>query len=194
MAKRIDRDQRKADLAEAVWRVIRERGISAVSVRVIAEDAGVAVGSLRHLFPKRADLLRYSAELMVERATRRIRELAPEENPIIRAEAVIRELLPLTPESRAELEVNIALIAETPALPELAEVRDAATQKLGQACQLIVASLHGEARPDQEDAARRLHALIDGLAIHLLMQPASDDVTWATRIISEEISRLSAER
>lgn len=47
----IDRDARKEQLAEAVWRVVRERGIGAVSVRTVAEEAGVVVGSLRHVFP-----------------------------------------------------------------------------------------------------------------------------------------------
>ena len=192
MPRLIDRDQRKVELAEAVWRVIRERGIGAVSVRIVAEEAGVAVGSLRHLFPNRAGLLRYSAELMAQRATERIRGLAPASDPITHAENIIRELLPLTPDSRTELEVNLALIAETPALPELADVRDAATAELFGACQLIVAGLQGGPRPTQEIVARRLHALLDGLALHLLTQPIGSDTTWATQIISTEIKHIAA--
>jgi len=190
MPRLIDRDQRKVDLAEAVWRVIRERGIGAVSVRIVAEEAGVAVGSLRHLFPNRAGLLRYSAELMVQRATDRIRGLPPAADPVTHAENIVRELLPLSPDSRAELEVNIALIAETPALPELADVRDAATAELFAACLHIVAGLQGGPRPTQDPIARRLHALIDGVALHLLMQPADADTTWATKIMNAEIRHI----
>ena len=192
MPRLIDRDQRRVELAEAVWRVIRERGIGAVSVRIVAEEAGVAVGSLRHLFPNRAGLLRYSAELMVQRATDRIRGLPPAADPVTHAEDIIRELLPLSPDSRAELEVNIALIAETPALPELADVRDAATAELFEACRLIVAGLQGGRRPTQEVVARRLHALVDGVALHLLTQPDDSDTTWATQIIGAEIRHIAA--
>lgn len=191
MPRLIDRDQRKVDLAEAVWRVIRERGIGAVSVRIVAEEAGVAVGSLRHLFPNRAGLLRYSAELMVQRATDRIRGLPPAADPVTHADNIIRELLPLSPDSRAELEVNIALIAETPALPELADVRDAATAELFAACLHIVTGLQGGPRPTQDPIARRLHALIDGVALHLLMQPADADTTWATKIMNTEIRHIA---
>ncbi len=193
MPQRIDHSQRKGELAEAVWRVIRERGIGAVSVRVVAEEAGVVVGSLRHLFPNRAGLLRYSAELMVERATLRILSLPRSSDPVAYALDIITELLPLSSESRAELEVNIALIAETPALPELAEVRDAATEILDRVFRSIVSNLQGGVRPAQDAVARRLHALIDGLAIHLLMQPVNADTRWAIEIISEEVGRISAD-
>ncbi|MBM4515014.1 TetR family transcriptional regulator [Rhodococcus hoagii] len=59
-------------MAEAVWRIIAERGISAVSVRTVAAEAGMAVGSLRNLFSTQAELLEFSAELMVERAAARV--------------------------------------------------------------------------------------------------------------------------
>ncbi|NKS98836.1 TetR family transcriptional regulator [Rhodococcus hoagii] len=54
------REERKARLAEAVWRIIAERGISAVSVRTVAAEAGMAVGSLRNLFSTQAELLEFS--------------------------------------------------------------------------------------------------------------------------------------
>ena len=59
MSRSIDLTARKAQLAEAVWQVILDRGISAVSVRTVAEQAGLVVGSLRHVFPTRAELLAY---------------------------------------------------------------------------------------------------------------------------------------
>ncbi|ERK69927.1 transcriptional regulator, TetR family, partial [Leifsonia aquatica ATCC 14665] len=140
MPRTIDRDARKAQLAEAVWRVIVERGIGAVSVRTVAAEAGVAVGSLRHIFPTRTELLEFSAELMVDRATARILAL-PVGDPREHALDVLRQLLPLTPDSRAELEVNIALIAEAPALPGLARIRDEADRALTGACLGLVERL-----------------------------------------------------
>ncbi|MGX5359739.1 TetR/AcrR family transcriptional regulator [Kocuria sp. KH4] len=191
MPRRIDHDARREQLAEAVWRVIVERGIGAVSVRTVAEQASVAVGSLRHVFPTRAELLAFSAELMVRRATERILAVPHAEDPQQYALDVVRQLLPLEADSRAELEVNIALIAESPALPELVAIRDHAYQQLGEACRRLVEMLTGRDRDRGTDlAARRLHAVIDGLAIHLLMQPASAESEWALAIVREELGRI----
>lgn len=59
---------------------------------------------------------------MVQRAMERIRGIPPTEDVQQYALEVVKHLLPLEPDSRAELEVNIALIAESPALPELARI------------------------------------------------------------------------
>ncbi|MFZ2502298.1 MAG: TetR/AcrR family transcriptional regulator [Nocardioides sp.] len=190
----MDRAARKAHMAEAVWQVIRDRGIGAVSVRSVADQAGVAVGSLRHLFPTRAELLEFSAELMVERATERVRGVPPTEDVQQYALEVVKHLLPLEPNSRAELEVNIALIAESPALPELVTVRDRAYQELAEGCTRLVEMLVGRPRDPRIVArGRRLHAIVDGLAIHLLMQPPSEDSGWAITIVRDELARIARE-
>lgn len=190
----MDRTARKAHLAEAVWQVIRERGIGAVSVRSVADQAGVAVGSLRHLFPTRAELLEFSAELMVERAAERVRGVTPTEDVQQYALEVVKHLLPLEPNSRAELEINIALIAESPALPELVTVRDRAYQELAEGCTRLVEMLVGGPRDARTVAhGRRLHAIVDGLAIHLLMQPSSEDTGWAIAIARDELARVALE-
>src|SRR6478736_8211710 len=189
MPRMIDRDARKAELAEALWRVIVDRGIGAVSVRSVAAEAGVAVGSLRHVFPTRTELLEFSAELMVERATARIRALPVDGDPRDAALDVLRQLLPLTPDSRAELEVNIALIAEAPALPGLARIRDDADRALGAACLHLVEHLaRRDADADLRREAVRLHALVDGLAIHLLVR--GGEPGWALDVLRAEVDRL----
>lgn len=194
MPRKIDRDQRKAQLAEAVWRIILARGVGAVSVRSVAEEAGVAVGSLRHVFPTRAELLEFSAELMVQRARERILALPRSEDYQQYALDVLLQLLPLEPDSRAELEVNIALIAEAPALPELVTIRNHAYRQLGEACTQLVELLVQRPRDGQVlGQARRLHALIDGLAIHLLMQSTWQDNAWAVDILREELARITPE-
>lgn len=194
MPRKIDRDQRKAQLAEAVWRIILALGVGAVSVRSVAEEAGVAVGSLRHVFPTRAELLEFSAELMVQRARERILALPRSEDYQQYALDVLLQLLPLEPDSRAELEVNIALIAEAPALPELVTIRNHAYRQLGEACTQLVELLVQRPRDGQVlGQARRLHALIDGLAIHLLMQSTWQDNAWAVDILREELARITPE-
>ena len=191
--RRIDLDQRREHLAHAVWTIIRERGIGAVSVRVVAAEAGVAVGSLRHVFPTRTELLQFSAELMLSRATGRIRSTPLTGDVVADALSLLRHVLPLEPESRAELEVNLALIAEAPAVPELAPIRDQTYQQLMFLCEGIVQMLAPERDPAiRTEEARRLYALVDGLALHLLMEPADSDGEWTLRILRGEIARIGA--
>ena len=192
MARSIDLAARKAQLAEAVWQVILDRGISAVSVRTVAEQAGVVVGSLRHVFPTRAELLSFSAELMVQRATERVVATPWSDETEKYAVDVIRQLLPLEPDSRAELEVNLALIAEAPAQPDLRDIRDHAHAQLREVCIRLVELVSGRDRDATVvTTARRLHALIDGLAVHILHGDA-DDGEWAVAILRDEISHIAA--
>jgi len=194
MPRTLDLAARKAQLAEAVWQIILDRGISAVSVRTVAEQAGLVVGSLRHVFPTRAELLQFSAELMVARATERILATPRSGDPKADALAVIENLLPLTPDSRAEMEVNLALIAECPAQPSLRNVRDHAHAQLHETCVRLVELL--VARPRDAElttTARRLHAIVDGLALHLLHDQHSD-AEWAIAIVRDEVAAIADRR
>lgn len=189
----MDREARKAQLAEAVWRVILERGVAAVSVRTVAERAGLAVGSLRHVFPSRAELVRFSAELMMQRATERVLATPPADDPREYALALLGALLPLDPDSRAELEINLALLAERVAVPELVEVRDEAHRRIAGLCTRLAGMLAEEAdAPAVERRARRLHALVDGLAFHLLHRPPGSDHAWALELLREEIASIAS--
>lgn len=192
MTRTIDLAARKAQLAEAVWQVILDRGISAVSVRTVAEQAGLVVGSLRHVFPTRAELLSFSAELMVQRATDRVLATPWSDDPQQYALDVIERLLPLDPDSRAELEVDLALVAECPALPSLRDIRDHAHAQLLEVCVRLVELLAARKRdPELLLTARRLHALVDGLAIHLL-HGDHDDAAWALAIVRDETARIAS--
>ncbi|MGL5857475.1 MAG: TetR/AcrR family transcriptional regulator [Angustibacter sp.] len=196
MPKTIDRDARKAQLAEAVWQVILDRGIGAVSVRTVAEQAGVVVGSLRHVFATRAELVRFSAELMVQRATERIDGVPRGDDDQQYALDVLKQLLPLEPDSRAELEINLALFAESPALPELEAIRDQAYQALAEGCTRLVELLMRRPRdPQVIELARRLHAIVDGLALHLLVHAHAHahahDSDWAIEIIRNELATIT---
>ncbi|WP_150460359.1 TetR family transcriptional regulator [Nesterenkonia ebinurensis] len=59
------------EVAQAVWRVILRSGLARASVRAVAQEAGLSVGSLRHYFSEQRELQIYALELINERAHQR---------------------------------------------------------------------------------------------------------------------------
>lgn len=195
MSRTIDKEARKAQLAEAVWQVILDEGIGAVSVRTVAERAGVVVGSLRHIFPTRAELVVFSAELMVKRATERLLAIKPDDDVREYVFTIVKQLLPLDPDSRAEFEINLALFAEGTAVKGLVDIRQDANRQLTDLFVRLVEMLTGERdTPESLQQSRRLHALVDGFAFHILHQPEMEDTSWALDILWAEINSLAAQQ
>lgn len=175
MPKLIDHDSRREEIAEATWRVIHAQGISGVSIRTVAAEAGISTGSVRHVFPSKTDLLVHATELVGRRARARIQRHLDEPDPRRLVLSVVEELLPLDDQRRAEMEVTVALIAEAPGNDRVRQVRDASYEAVREVCRHLVARLHrhGLTAPalDVEAAATALHAVVDGLALHLLVNP-----------------------
>ena len=195
MSRTIDKEARKAQLAEAVWQVILDEGIGAVSVRTVAERAGVVVGSLRHIFPTRAELVVFSAELMVKRATERLLAIKPDGDVREYVFTIVKQLLPLDPDSRAEFEINLALFAEGTAVKGLVDIRQDANRQLADLFVRLVEMLTGERdTPESLQQSRRLHALVDGFAFHILHQPEMEETSWALDILWAEINSLAAQQ
>jgi AcrR family transcriptional regulator len=195
MPKLIDHDAREIEVAEAAWRVLLRDGITKISVRNVAAEAGLATGSLRRSFPTQDSLLIFSLQLVQRRARDRILALEPGPTPRATAEACLMQLLPLDADRRVEMEVyhamgSLALTSSAlrPAYDQiLADTRAACRvflERLLRAGDLDAASLD----LDRESAA--LHALVDGLALHLLAADPHDDGTDAARILSDYLDRL----
>ncbi|MDO5507489.1 MAG: TetR/AcrR family transcriptional regulator [Corynebacterium casei] len=195
MSRTIDKEARMAQLAEAVWQVILDEGIGAVSVRTVAERAGVVVGSLRHIFPTRAELVVFSAELMVKRATERLLAIEPDDDVREYVFTIVKQLLPLDPDSRAEFEINLALFAEGTAVKGLVDIRQDANRQLADLFVRLVEMVTGERdTPESLQQSRRLHALVDGFAFHILHQPEMEETSSALDILWAEINSLAAQQ
>ena len=126
----------------------------------------------------------------MQRATERVLATPFTEEPHEYALAIIKNLMPFTVESRAEFEVNLALYAEHLAVPALAPIRQHAHDQIETVCTRIIQMLTGTEDVETSEVSR-LHALIDGLAFHLLHQPPEATTSWATAILEEEAKRIS---
>ena len=194
MPKLIDHDARRLMLVDAAWRVILRDGAGRMSVRAVAAEAGVSAGSLRHLFPTQAELLQFAMERVNSTVRTRIQGLPAELSASERALRIAQELLPLDAERRAEMEVNLALIAAAMTNPTLALARDESYAAIAYACEHILGLLAsaGELDPTVDRAleAARLHAVIDGLAAHLTYRPADVDPGWADAVLHRHLASL----
>ena len=74
MPKIVDHEARRKELAEAAWRVIRREGLEGASVRNVAKEAGMSLGSLRHYFATQSELLAFSMRMVGERVKERIKK------------------------------------------------------------------------------------------------------------------------
>lgn len=162
-------------------------------MRAVATEAGLSTGSLRHIFPTQVELLEFSMRLVTENATDRVRAHSIE-NARDAVEAYTKELLPLDAERRAEIEVNILMISLAASEPRLAVVRDEARFAIAGGCRawidLLIGAGEASAALDRDLEAKRLHAVIDGLAMHLAQDPPGGDTNWAVRVLEGHLDSL----
>jgi AcrR family transcriptional regulator len=197
MPKVVDRDRRRAELAEAVWTVIRRDGLERASVRNVAREAGLSMGSLRHYFATQSELLCFAMELVGDRARARIAALEPAAGPRPAAEQLLHELVPLDDERRAEAEVWLAFTGHALVDPGQRAVYQRIHDQLGGACASAVAALveAGLAAEGLDPALEgaRLHALLDGLAMHAVMRPEKVTPARVVAVIARHLDSLGCE-
>lgn len=175
MPKIVDHDKQRVLVAEAAWRVIRRNGMEQASVRNIAEEAGISVGSMRHYFSTQSELLLYAMNLVSERVTSRIQHMTFNGPPMDDMKRLLLELMPNTDEKMAEMEVWYAFTAKSKTDSAFKKLADTVYNDIRRAVEIVITSLTklNLFRPDldQELEIERLYALVDGLAIHAVLRP-----------------------
>jgi AcrR family transcriptional regulator len=173
---------RRRQVAEAVERLIADRGLDGVTVARTAAEAGVSVGLVQHYFASKDDLLRYAYTQVTERAMarvlRRADELAEHRQSIRRVlREGLAERLPLDDAHRAEWRVSFTFAARAVDHPGLAAVRNhteaAIRARLAQAIANGKECGEVPADTDAGSAAAGLLATVEGLALHAYLDPAA---------------------
>jgi AcrR family transcriptional regulator len=169
MPKLVDPAARRQEVAAAVWRVVRRDGLDRASVRNVAAEAGLSMGSLRHYFGTQSELLIFTLRMIIDRVEARIAAIGPAGEPRARAGRVLDEVLPLDAERAAENQVWLAFNARALVDPELRALCEEAYDTLRAGCRELVRAMIPGGEVELE--ADRLHALVDGLAVHAAMRP-----------------------
>lgn len=193
MPKQVDHAQRREEVAAAFWRLVLREGIEGASLRRVAAEAGWSPGSLRHYFATQSELLAFAMDLVTERVGRRVRALPGDADPRATARRVLEEVLPLDAERRAEMQVWLAFTMRALVDPTLRRRRDEAHAGLRELCRSTVLLLGPpDAQADTEAAAERLHALIDGLALHAILDPHTTTPPRQVELLSYHLDQLSS--
>lgn len=196
MPKIVDHDKQKRLVAEAALNVIRESGLERATVRRIAEEAGLSVGSMRHYFASQEELFAFCMNLFVERVEKRLAEFELHGPLLHDLKRMLLQFLPVDEERTLEMEVWFSFSAKTLVYPELKRlslsVQDGLLQASRFALHELVASGMARSGLDVELEAEKLYALVDGLAVHRLMQPERLDVDRIESIVEQHLRSLCA--
>jgi AcrR family transcriptional regulator len=194
MPKMVDHAERRREIAESVWRVVRHDGLAAATVRAVAAEAGWSPGALRHYFGTQDELLTFTMQLVADRARARIAELPHTTDPRRWAERALSELLPLDDERRAENDVWIAFHTHVLVDPAIGAVRDETYDAIRALCRRVVATLASGGGPlpaaRADLLARELNVLLDGLALHAALRPDQWPPRQLRRVLRHHLNAL----
>src|SRR5689334_13631284 len=197
MPKIVDHDARREEIAEALWRVVRRDGIRAASVRTVAAEAGWSAGAVRHYFPDQDGLLSFAMDLVSRRVTEPVNAIEAKGTVPAIVLRYLDEVLPLDAERRAEFDIWLAFMAQAQAESGAGTLHahvDTVHEELRGLCESLVRALsEAGLLKDGLDVRReveRLHALLDGLALHAAIQPQRTTPTRVHQLMRHHVESL----
>ncbi|MGN7965983.1 TetR/AcrR family transcriptional regulator [Microbacterium sp. 22179] len=192
MPKLIDHAQRDREIGEAAMRVLARDGLVALSVRKVAEEAGLATASLRRAFPTQAALRSFCLDGIRSAVADRLRRLDGDGGR--RVIAMLEELLPLDEVRRTELMVQLQLgslaLTDGSLAPSVRELSGGVRRVCDAAIAELVRAGEVPASVDAAFEGDRLHALLDGLALRLLWSTDSDAGARARAVLERHFRML----
>ena len=198
MPRFVDHAARRQELAQALWRVVRRCGVHAVSVRAVAAEAATSPGALRHYFASQDELLAFALGSVADRVTGRIIPRLAGLHGSDGARWLLEQLLPLDEDRRLETDVWLAFHGRSPGNPQLRAIREETDVRILGAVRRAVGLLDqagavGAGR-DLDSEADRLHALVDGLAVHGSALPQHHPPAALRATLDAHLRELAAPR
>ena len=195
MPKIVDHDERRRIIVEALWRVVDRDGITAVSVRTVAAEAGMPKSSIGHYVGTMPQLLTLALRELEQHNIDKIMTLGLFDLDVDRAVEALFTLIPVSDRRRLMSGVWLLLAVNSTTDPDLAEVlHDLNTRVADGLIEILLAMkhqglLHHSRDPQAE--ARRLHALIDGLSIQSMTDASLRDAEAIRAVFRDEVVMLA---
>ncbi|RLU81324.1 TetR family transcriptional regulator [Streptomyces griseocarneus] len=116
MPKQVDHQERREVIARALWRVVEQRGVTQLTMREVAQEAGISLGQLQHYFASREAMLTFAMDFAAEqtalRVDRGLKELGDRPHPRDVLRLMLTEMLPLHTDARATSRMSAAYVLE----------------------------------------------------------------------------------
>ncbi len=168
-------EQRRRDILDAVFTIVDTEGTEQVSIRRVADAAGVSVGRVQHYFRTKDDLLAEAFTTINSHGTGRVHERLSSEDSAADPQRVLTvmlgELIPRTADDCRLVRVAQAFETYAHTRPQL---KERLTQGYDELAALLAHLLHASVHPQTGDAehvletfrtdAYELLALATGLA------------------------------
>ncbi|MFK0293246.1 TetR/AcrR family transcriptional regulator [Streptomyces sp. NPDC090442] len=206
MPKHVDPEARRRLVVDALFRVVVRDGLQRTSLRAVAAEADLNIGSLRHYFASQHDLMHFAMQSMLDRVSdrllahvERIGDLSghPRPEQLRLAVGLLTELLPLDERRRAEVGVFMdfnAAARSNPAIRDLSRKTAEATRRLVRNV-LTRLDAAGTLRPDLDLTleTERLTALLDGLAFSSVLHPEVLAPPTCVDVLARHLDDLSSQ-
>ncbi|MEV7605235.1 TetR family transcriptional regulator C-terminal domain-containing protein [Paenarthrobacter sp. NPDC089322] len=203
MPKIVDAEARRQEVVQAVFRIIASDGLERASLREVAEEAGLAVGSVRHYFASSDELLVFSFASVIYRITGRLEAALPavegeapgSEEQHIAVLNLLGQLLPLDEELAVDACVWMAFRHAARIKPVLQEEAERSHRTIAALVgRLIILLSPGQASDQQAlvTEAERLLATMDGLCMHALLHPEWMTAAMCSDVLTAHLRALEA--
>lgn len=122
MPKLVAHPARRELLVGVTWRLIVAEGLSAVTLRRVAAEAGFANGAVKPYFRSKAELMVAAYQMAFDRTAARARESVADRTGLDALRRLCQEIMPLDDERRVEARVVIAFWEAAVGDPQISAV------------------------------------------------------------------------
>ena len=190
MPRKVDHDERRREIIEAVIRITLKGGLGAATFREVAAEAGVSVRLVQYYFGGKDELLLRTQQHVAMRSVERLRQwmLATDGSPRERMRAFMRSFIPIDDDSRVAMLMYVALYVEWIVDPSVARAESANVPRAMHrvfADELRRAKLRAGVEVEQQ--ASLLSALVPSLGQAVLDGSQTPD--WAYELIDYALDR-----
>lgn len=174
MPKIVDHEERRARIAEVVWKIVGERGLDAVTMLSVAEAAGISAGAVQHYFADKTEIIRLAMSQTFEHTDTRLEGIAAISPAIDALREMAYAILPMDEVRRNDVSAWLGFVGrlgtDTVLLEMYREYYARARDRWADVLKQGV--LDGSLRPGLAIAAEAdiLVAVTDGLAMQAVME------------------------
>jgi len=185
-------EERRGDVAEAVWQVLASDGFNGLTIRAIAGRLQATTGVVTHYFRSKREIVSYALDLLEKRSASRPRTPTSDGLPALRSAAM--DMLPLDADSMTANRVWISSWDHALADPQFQ--RDHArryadgVERLAQF--IRVAQGRGElVAGDAHAMATEVHSFALGLIVQAVLDPAEYPADRQIALLDGYLGRLA---